>query len=163
MKKVLVSLLRLCLSSTTFYYDGTVYQQTFGTAMGSPVLVVVAKYHLSLSMSSVPAICWKTYVADVLSAVLADHVDKMLALINSINCNVQFTSGRHVIPFLDVMMMHNDDSSISTKVYHKPTHTYQYLQFSFPHPTNGLLFPPYSRELLSTVLQTVLYKRRGHM
>ena len=41
-KEALVSLLRLCLSSTTFYYNGTVYQQIFGTAMGSPVSVVVA-------------------------------------------------------------------------------------------------------------------------
>ena len=41
-KEALVSLFRLCLSSTTFYYNGTVYQQIFDTAMGSPVLVVVA-------------------------------------------------------------------------------------------------------------------------
>ena len=40
-KEVLVSLLRLCLSSTTFYYNGTVHQQIFGTAMGSLVSVVV--------------------------------------------------------------------------------------------------------------------------
>ena len=41
-KEALVSLLRLCLLSTTFYYNGTVYQQIFGTAMGSPVSVVIA-------------------------------------------------------------------------------------------------------------------------
>ena len=38
-KEALVSLLWL---STTIYYNGTVYQQIFGTAMGSPVSVVVA-------------------------------------------------------------------------------------------------------------------------
>ena len=59
-KEVLVSLLRLCLSSTTFYYNGTVYQQIFGTAMGSPVSVVVANIvmehieDLPLSISLVP-------------------------------------------------------------------------------------------------------------
>ena len=41
-KEVLVSLLRLCLSSSTFYYNGAVYQRIFGTAMESLVLVVVA-------------------------------------------------------------------------------------------------------------------------
>ena len=41
-KEVLVSLLRLCLLFTTFYYNGTVYQHIFGTAVGSLVSVVVA-------------------------------------------------------------------------------------------------------------------------
>ena len=64
-KEALVSLLRLCLSSTTFYYNVTVYQQIFGTAMGSPVLVVVANIvmehieDLALSTSPVPTIFWK--------------------------------------------------------------------------------------------------------
>ena len=38
----------------------------------------------------------------------------------SINQNIQFTSEReqgHVIPFLDVMILHNNDGSLSTKVY----------------------------------------------
>ena len=147
-----MSLLRLCLSSTTFYYNGTVYQQIFCTAMGSPVSVVVANIvmehieDLALSTSPVPIIFWKRYVDDVLTAVPADQVDGMLAHVNSINQNIQFTSEReqgHVIPFLDVTILHNDDGSLSTKVYCKPTHMDQYLQFSSHHPTNVLLFPPY--------------------
>ena len=85
-KEVLVSLLRKCLSSTTFYYNGTVYQQIFGTAMGSPVSVVVANIimehieDLALSTSPVPTVFWKRYVDDVLTAVPADQADGMLAL-----------------------------------------------------------------------------------
>ena len=140
--------------------------------MGSPVSVVVANIvmeHIedtALNMSPVPTIFWKRYVDDVLTAIPADRVDEMLAHINSINHNIQFISEReegHVISFLDVKIMHNDDGSLSTKVYHKPTHTDQYLQFSSHHPTNGLLYPPCSRELLPTVHQTVWCKRRGHM
>ena len=61
-KEALVSLLRLCLLSTNFYYNGTVYQQIFGIAMGSPVSVVVANIvmeHIedtALNMSPVPMI-----------------------------------------------------------------------------------------------------------
>ena len=144
-----MSLLRLCLSSTTFYYNGTVYQQIFGTAMGSPVSVAVANIvmehseDLALSTSPVPTVFWKRYVGDVLMTVPADQVDGMLAHINSINQNIQFTFEReqgHVIPFLDVTILHNDDGSLSTKVYRKPTHMDQVL---FPQPTNVLLFPPY--------------------
>ena len=119
-KEVLVSLLRLCLSSTNFYYNGTVYQQIFGTAMGSPVSVVVANIvmehiedNIALNMSPVPTIFWKRYVDGVLTAIPADRVDEMLAHINSINHNIQFTSERegHIISFLDVKIMHNDDGS----------------------------------------------------
>ena len=105
--------------STTFYYNGTVYQQIFGTAMGSPVSVVVANIvmehieDLALSTSPVPTVFWKRYVDDVLTAVLADQVDGMLAHINSIDQNIQFTFEReqgHVIPFLDVTILHDDGS-----------------------------------------------------
>ena len=74
-KQELVSLLRLCLTSTTFCYNGTVYQQVFGTVMGSPVSVVVANIvmeHIeneALSSSPVPTIFWKRYVNDILAAV----------------------------------------------------------------------------------------------
>ena len=90
----LLSLLRLCLSSTTFCYNGTIYQQIFGTAMGSPVSVVVANVvmehieDLALRSSLVPTVFWKRYVDDVLSAVPANQVDEMLAHINSIDHNI---------------------------------------------------------------------------
>ena len=111
---------------------------------------------LALSMSPVPTVFWKRYVDDILMAVPADQVDGMLAHINSINHNIQFTSEReegHVIPLLDVTILHNDDGSLSTKVYHMPTtriNTSSSLPTT-PQPTNRLLFPPYSRELLPTV------------
>ena len=154
-KEALVSLLRMCLSSTTFYYNGTVYQQIFGTAMGSPVSVVVANIvmehieDLALSASLVPTIFWKRYVDDVLTAVPVDQIDGMLAHINSMNQNIQFISERegHVIPFLDVTILHNDDGSLSTKVYRMPTHTDQYLQFCSYHPT------AHKRAVVSTLLK----------
>ena len=139
--------------------------------MGSPVSVVVANIvmehieDLVLSMSPVPIVFWKRYVDDVLTAVPVDQVHGMLAHINSINQNIQFTSEReqgHVIPFLDVTILHNNDGSLSTKVYCKPTHTDQYLQFSSHHPT-GPAAHKRAVEILLTVRQTVWYKRRGNM
>ena len=121
LKEVLVSLLRLCLSSTTFTTMG-LYQQIFGTAMGSPVSVVVVMEHiedLALSMSLFPTIFWKRYVDNVLTAVPVDQVDEMLAHINSINHNIQFTfegEEGHVIPFLDVTISHNVDRSLYQSV-----------------------------------------------
>ena len=91
---------------------------------------------------------------DVLSAVLANQVDEMLAHINSIDHNIQFTSEREVecvIPFLDVEIMRNVDGSLSTKVYQKPTHTGQYLQFSSHHPM------AHKRSVVSTLLKRAAF------
>ena len=39
----IIDLLNLCLTSTYFQYNGKHYKQLHGTAMGSPVFVVVAE------------------------------------------------------------------------------------------------------------------------
>ena len=57
--------------------------------------------------------------------------------LNNIDKNVQFTveeesDGR--LPFLDVLMTREEDGTISTSVYRKPTHTDQYLAFKSHHP-----------------------------
>ena len=38
----IIHLLSFCLKTTQFAYNGTYYQQVFGTAMGSPVSAVIA-------------------------------------------------------------------------------------------------------------------------
>ena len=38
------------------------------------------------------------------------------------------------LPFQDVLLEHEEDGSISTTVYRKPTHTDRYLDFASPHP-----------------------------
>ena len=42
-KEEIIDLLKLCLESTFFPYNGNFYQQLHGTAMGSPVSVVVTE------------------------------------------------------------------------------------------------------------------------
>ena len=108
LKEALVPLLRLYLSSTTFYCMGLCTSRSLKN-MGSPVSVVVVNIvmvDLALSTSLVP-----THIleVDVLSVVPADQVDGMLSHINSINHNIQLTSEREG-PFLDVTIMHNNDS-----------------------------------------------------
>ena len=160
-KDKLLSLLRLCLSSTTFCYYGTVYQQIFGTAMGSPVSVVVANVvmehieDLALRSSPVPIVFWKRYVDGVLSVVPTNQVDEMIAHINSIDHNIQFTSEREVervIPFLDVEIMRNVDGSL-----------YQGVPKAHPHrsiPPNSLHTTPWP--IKQSVVSTLLKRAASH-
>ena len=66
----IIHLLSFCLKTTQFAYNGTYYQQVFGTAMGSPVSAVIANMVIedvelrALAISPVKPFSWKRYVDD---------------------------------------------------------------------------------------------------
>ena len=56
--------------------------------------------------------------------------------LNSIEPSIHFTREMEEdggLPFLDVQLKLSEDVSVSTLVYHKKTHTDQYLHFSSHH------------------------------
>ena len=65
----IIHLLSFCLKTTQFTYNGTYYQQVFGTAMGSPVSAVIANMVMedveqrALATSPVKPFFWKRYVS----------------------------------------------------------------------------------------------------
>ena len=71
----LMDLLHLCLTSTYFQYNGKHYKQLHGTAMGSPVSVVVAEIVMqnikeqALGTYSETLPLWLRYVDDTITAV----------------------------------------------------------------------------------------------
>ena len=106
----IIHLLSFCLKTTQFTYNGTYYQQVFGTAMGSPVSAVIANMVMedveqrALATSPVKPFFWKRYVDDVISAVSGNEAGRFLSHLNSVEPSVQFTlereKDRH-LPFLD--------------------------------------------------------------
>ena len=68
------SLLQLCLEATYLAFEGKVYRQIHGTAMGSPVSVVVANLVMedveqeALSTFHTPPRFWRRYVDDTCTA-----------------------------------------------------------------------------------------------
>ena len=139
-----MSLLSLCLNATYFSFRGVTYQQIHGTAMGSPVSVVIANLVMenveerALETFSTPVKCWKRYVDDIFCVVSSTMVPSLLQHINSIEQSIQFTieyeSREGCLPFLDVNLQRCGDGSISISVYRKPTHTDNNLHFSSHHP-----------------------------
>ena len=138
-----VNLLRFCLGATYLSYRGEVYQQTFGTAMGSPVSVTVANLVMEDVEQRALATCeaqppfWKRYVDDTLTALPKGQIQKFHQHLNSIECSIQFTieeESEGALPFLDTQIIHHDDGTLSTTVFRKKTHTDRYLDFESHHP-----------------------------
>ena len=137
------NLLGLCLDATYLSFEGTVYRQVHGTAMGSPVSVVVANLVMedieqeALSTFHSPPLFWRRYVDDTCTALPLDLVDSLHQHLNSVDPNIQFTVEKEKdgqLAFLDILLSRDSEGSISTSVYRKPTHTDQYLNFQSHHP-----------------------------
>ena len=107
----IVSLLRLCLEATYFSFRGEIYQQVFGTAMGSPVSVIVTNLVMedaeerALNSYPNPPKFWKRYVDDVCVAMKKDKIYDFLSHLNSIELTIQFTveteDDDNTLPFLE--------------------------------------------------------------
>ena len=105
-----MDLLNLCLTSTYFQYNGKHHKQLYGTAMGSPVSVVVAEIVMqnieerALATYKRTLLLWLRYVDDTFTAVHKDEIDDFHEHLNEQNADIQFTkeieeNGK--IPFLD--------------------------------------------------------------
>ena len=138
----IVTLLRFCLNATFLTFRGSYYQHTFGTAMGSPISVVV----INLMMEDIeqrtlsnfqPLHFWKRYVDDTCIVLPVNKVTEFHQHLNSIETSIQFTAEleKEKVPFLDVLLIQNTDGPIDTSVYRKPTHNEKYLSFFSHHPT----------------------------
>ena len=92
-----MTLLVFCLNATYLVYQGTYYQQTFGTAMGSPVSVTVANLVMedveerTLKSYPTPPPFWKHYVDDTYTALPPDQIPTFTSHLNSIEPSIQFT------------------------------------------------------------------------
>ena len=91
----IMDLLNLCLTSTYFQYNGRHYKQLHGTAMGSPVSVVVAEIVMQHVEESALATCrqtiplWLRYVDDTFTAVHKGEIDDFHDHLNEQNADIQ--------------------------------------------------------------------------
>ena len=134
----------LSFTSTYFQYNGKHYKQLHGTAMGSPVSVVVAEIVMqnieeqALSTYTKTLPLWLRYVDDTFTAVHKDEIDTFHEHLNRQNPHIQFTkeieeNGK--IPFLDCLVS-RDENKLRTAIYRKPTHTDRLLDQSSYNPTS---------------------------
>ena len=135
-------LLRLCLNTTYFKVNDKLYKQKQGTAMGSPVSVVIANLFMeeveqkAIQSFSHDVKVWKRYVDDTFVVIRAEHVDAFHEHLNDQFPGVSFTLEKEsagLLSFLDVEVSRCADGSLKTSVFRKITHTDKYLDFNSHH------------------------------
>ena len=141
-------LLLTCLKTTYFLYDGVIYSQVEGAAMGSPVSPIVANLFMewfeenAINTFMYEISLWKRYVDDTIVALDDSLLKDFTNHINAIHPSIKFTreeEENNTIPMLDAKTTRDTAGRLSFTVYRKPTHTDQYLQFASNQPLNHKL------------------------
>ena len=85
----IADLLNFVLRSTYFQYNGSIYEQKDGAAMGSPVSAVIANLHMeefeerAIATATYKPKIWKQYVDVTFTVLRKDYVDGFLQHLNS--------------------------------------------------------------------------------
>ncbi|KAI8512067.1 hypothetical protein Bbelb_111670 [Branchiostoma belcheri] len=148
----IVELLTFIITTTYFCFRGDIYQQKFGTAMGSPVSPVLANLFMEWleqqAIATAPVNCkpklWKRYVDDVLELLRKGAEQELTDHLNTIDStgNIKFiheAEEKGTMPFLDTLLVKKEDGTVKLLIYLKKTHTDQYLNFNSHHPLHQKL------------------------
>ena len=128
-KGELTKLFHFATSQTYFHFDGDVYDQIDGVAMGSPLGPALANlfmgYHESNWLESPEAsgiVFYRRYVDDIFCVVQNENEsDIFLNFLNSQHSNIEFTVEREKhkkLAFLDVLC-HKSEGTLVTSLYRK--------------------------------------------
>ena len=143
-KSELIQLVKLCLSATTFKFNGVLYKQISGLPMGSPISVVLSEIvmqhieKLALNSGIERPLFWFRYVDDCIAALPSGSCQSYSNHLNSINSNIQFTYECQInnqLSFLDMKITVDETGVMSYNVFRKPSNSGKYLDFNSYHHT----------------------------
>ena len=132
-------LLLRCTFNIQFKFNGHLYQQTDGVAMGSPLGPLLSDIFMSsLEEGSlheaIQSMCfYRRYVDDIF--IILDgqtDTDYLLNSFNDVHPTIRFTAEfekNDSFNFLDVLLIRRSDGTLKRSVYRKPTWTGQYTHF----------------------------------
>jgi hypothetical protein len=140
------------LKNNCFEFDGSIYIQQQGTAMGTrmaPNYAIIFMHMLEEQLLAInyplPSI-WKRFIDDIFVVWKhgEDNLKTFLSNINNHHPTIKFTweYSTKEIPFLDTIVYKNGNK-LGTRIYHKPTDNKQYLHFESSHPRRQKESVPY--------------------
>ena len=153
-KEDLIDLLNVSTKGQLFQFNGALYKQTDGVAMGSPLGPLLANVFMSsleekLELEGKLPDYYRRYVDDTLT--IMPNITTATDFLNTLNHahpSVSFTMEIEkdgMLPFLGTQLL-NRAPQIETKVYVKPTNTGLLVHYQ------SYVNIPYKRSLLSTML-----------
>ena len=141
-------LLSLATKDSHFIFDGTLYKQIDGVAMGSPLGPTLANaflvYHEKNWLEHCPVeyrpLYYRRYVDDIFVLFnSAEHLKRFHSYLNSRHLNISFTIENEKdnrMSFLDVNIIREKDK-FTTSVYRKPTFSGIYTHFDSFLPSSN--------------------------
>ena len=128
-KRELRKLFRIATSETHFTFNGSIFDQIDGVAMGSPLAPVLANLFMGFheqnwieQATNVKPIFYKRYVDDIF-AVFESDADAFYSYLNTRYENIKFTFEKekdNKLSFLDILI-NNNESDLQTSAFHKKT------------------------------------------
>ena len=132
-KRELRKLFRIATSETHFTFNGSIFDQVDGVAMGSPLAPVLANLFMGFheqnwieQATNVKPIFYKRYLDDIFAVFESESdADAFYSYLNTRHENIKFTFEKekdNKLPFLDILI-NNNESDLQTSVFHKKTYT----------------------------------------
>ena len=118
-------LLNFVLRSTYFQYDGAIYEQQDGAAMGSPVSAVIGIANLYYHPCQRHRRSGNVMLTTLLpSYIKRNDVEDFLKHLHTQQPTISFTmetENDNTIPFLDTLVIKDSEGRLTTSAYKKPT------------------------------------------
>lgn len=157
--EALCKLLEKVLSLNNFTFNEEHFLQIKGTAMGTRVApnyanIFMGKFEETYVYNSdwmKTITCWKRYIDDIFLVWQGSesHLLEFFKYIDTVHPTIKFQHeySTEAINFLDINVRVNQDGSLSTDVYQKPTDTHSYMNWVSAHPRHLKFSVPYSQAL----------------
>jgi len=140
--KEILNAIRICLNATQFKFNGIIYQQIQGTAMGSPLSAIIAEIVMTkLEMNVINDLnehvkLYKRYVDDSFLIIKKGSEGIVLETFNKFHKNLKFTiekESQNGIHFLDLGITRGEEGKLKIDIYKKPTDTGYFWSFNSQH------------------------------
>ena len=111
--------------------------------MGSPVSMIVCDAMMedieqkAIETAPHPTHWWYRYVDGTQTKLDSEYAQEFTDHLNTLDPDIKFTTEgeeNDELAFLDTSTSKKEHGSLKLKIYRKPTHTDQYLQFDSNHP-----------------------------